>query len=192
MLNLNVLSKLVALICIIILLPLFPVIFVLVKSDSNGPFLFAQIRIGKDKKKFTIYKIRSMIQGAESIKNTYKYLNEYSEPIFKITDDPRYTKIGKWLAHFGLDELPQLINIIKGDMAFFGPRPLPPEEANKIPKKYHTRFLVLPGIIPPWVLFGREALKTKHWLTLDMKFVENNSFQSNLLLLIKLIKMFVK
>jgi len=186
----NALSKLVALICIMILLPLFPVVFVLVKIDSNGPFLFAQIRIGKDKKKFTIYKIRSMIQGAEGIKNTYKHLNEYSEPIFKITDDPRYTKIGKWLAHFGLDELPQLINIIKGDMAFFGPRPLPPDEANKIPTKYHKRFLVSPGMIPPWVLFGREALKSNKWLELDMKFVENNSFRSNLFALINLIKMF--
>ena len=111
------------------------IIGLIVKIFSIGPVLFKQNRAGKFKKPFIIYKFRTMVTDAEKLKEAITNLNEADGPVFKIKNDPRYTLIGKFLAHTGLDELPQLINIVKGEMSFVGPRPLPINEANKIPKK---------------------------------------------------------
>lgn len=136
---------------------------------------FYQKRVGKDKKIFTLYKIRTMVNNAELLKEKYQQLNEANGPVFKIRDDPRYTKIGKFLAHTGLDELPQLINVIKGEMAFVGPRPLPVDEASKVPKKYEKRFSVLPGITSLWIVKGAHKLSFREWMELDLEYVRNKS-----------------
>lgn len=117
-----------------------------------------------------------MRENAEQIKNHYKALNETTGPVFKIRNDPRYTPIGKFLSHTGIDELPQLLNILKGEMAFVGPRPLPVEEANAIPKEYHKRFDVLPGITSLWVVKGTHTLPFKKWMELDLWYVDHQSW----------------
>ena len=167
--------RIIALIMFIICLPLFVLLYFFVKATSPGPFIFSQKRIGKDKKPFWIYKIRTMVENAESLKSEVKSLNEADGPVFKIHDDPRYTKFGFFLAHTGLDELPQLWNIIKGEMSFVGPRPLPVEEAKEVPKKYERRFSVLPGITSPWVVNGSHRLSFEDWMELDIKYLEQNN-----------------
>jgi lipopolysaccharide/colanic/teichoic acid biosynthesis glycosyltransferase len=116
-----------------------------------------------------------MQKNAEKRKKSLLFLNEADGPVFKIQDDPRYTKIGKILSRLGVDELPQLVNIIKADMAFVGPRPLPFEESLRIPQKYQTRFSVLPGITSLWVVKGGHALSFKKWMELDSYYVKNKT-----------------
>lgn len=172
----NLFQRLLALIILFFSLPLLGVLFLAVKLTSKGPFLFKQKRLGKDKKPFFIYKIRTMVEGAEKLKAKLSHLNEADGPVFKIYNDPRYTKIGHFLAHSGLDELPQLFNIIKGEMAFVGPRPLPVEEAEKIPKKYEKRFSVLPGITSLWVIRGASHHCFTRWMEDDLEYLKNKSF----------------
>jgi len=168
-------DKLLAFILLILFLPLFFILFLAVKIESRGHFIFKQPRLGKNKKKFIMYKIRTMRMNAEQIKRLYFGLNEADGPVFKINNDPRYTKIGRFLSHTGLDELPQLINIIKGEMAFVGPRPLPIDEALQIPKQYEMRFSILPGITSPWVIGGSHSLSFKQWMEMDVNYVQNRS-----------------
>ncbi len=169
-------QRFIALILSILLSPLLLLLFIVVKFTSQGPFIFKQKRLGKDKKPFFIYKIRTMIASAEDQKSKIYHLNEADGPVFKIHNDPRYTTIGKWLAHTGLDELSQLINIIKGEMSFVGPRPLPVSEANKVPKKYEGRFSVLPGLSSLWVIKGTDHSNFGKWMELDLEYIKNKSF----------------
>jgi len=136
---------------------------------------FKQKRMGKNKKVFTMYKFRTMVKNAEDLKSNIYHLNEADGPVFKIRNDPRYTKIGKFLSHTGLDELPQIINVLKGEMALVGPRPLPVDEAKKIPKKYGRRFSVLPGMTSPWIIKGAHNLTFKKWMELDLNYVKKKS-----------------
>lgn len=174
--------RLLALILTLLLAPCFLLFYILVKITSKGPFLFIQKRAGKDKKPFFMYKIRTMIDNAEKLKMNYRTLNEADGPVFKIRNDPRYTRVGKWLSHTGLDELPQLINVIRGEMAFVGPRPLPLSEADKIPKKYSIRFSIAPGITSPWVIKGAHKLSFQQWMTLDCEYVKNRSYKQDLVI----------
>jgi lipopolysaccharide/colanic/teichoic acid biosynthesis glycosyltransferase len=164
-----------ALILLIITSPLLLLLFLIIKLSGTGPFIFRQKRAGKNNKPFWIYKIRTMVINAETLKSKIENLNEVDKPVFKIYNDPRYTKIGRFLSHTGLDELPQLINIIKGEMDFVGPRPLPVEEARLIPQKYQSRFAVLPGITSPWILQGAHKLSFKEWMESDLAYIERKS-----------------
>jgi|GEM_PF-586229 len=167
----NSINRLIAFFFLIFLSPLLLILYVLVKLTSSGPFVFKQKRMGKDKKIFTIYKIRTMVDNAEKLKKRYRSLNEAEEPAFKIYNDPRYTKIGRFLSHTGLDEMLQLINIIKGEMTFVGPRPLPVEEAVRVPKKYWARFSVLPGLTSTWIVKGSHKLSFHDWMELDLAYI---------------------
>lgn len=168
-------SKLLAFILFIVLLPFLFVISFLVKITSKGSFLFQQKRAGKDKKPFFLIKFRTMVEGSEDLKSKIQNLNEADGPVFKIRNDPRYTRFGKFLSHTGLDELPQLINIMKGEMNFIGPRPLPFKEAQQIQKKYQKRFSVLPGMTSPWILQGAHGLTFKEWMESDLAYIRNKS-----------------
>lgn len=159
-----------------LLLPLMAIIYIAIKLEDGDSFIFEQKRVGKNKKPFLLVKIRTMVKGAEKLQKRYRHLNEAKGPAFKIHNDPRYTKVGRFLAHTGLDELPQLINIVKGEMAFIGPRPLPLNEAKKIPNKYEARFNHLPGITSLWVVKGAHELSFKEWMELDLEYVESKSF----------------
>lgn len=167
-----------------ITLPLWIIFYLLIKLTSRGPYLFKQKRLGKNKKPFFIYKFRTMVENAEDLKSGIYRLNEADKPVFKIRYDPRYTKIGRFLAHSGLDEIPQLINIIKGEMAFVGPRPLPIDEAKKVPKKYERRFSVLPGVTSLWVIKGADHSSFKKWMEIDLEYLKNKSFLYDLKIII--------
>jgi lipopolysaccharide/colanic/teichoic acid biosynthesis glycosyltransferase len=117
-----------------------------------------------------------MIKNADKLQSVYKNKNEVDGPAFKIWDDPRFTKIGKFLSHTGLDELPQLINILKGDMNFIGPRPLPIYEYKKIDLKYKKRSLVKPGILSPWVINGYHKNTFSDWMNSDLNYVKEKSW----------------
>lgn len=130
-----------------------------------------------------------MVVDAENLKSKIQNLNEADGPVFKIRNDPRYTKFGYFLAHSGLDELLQLINIVKGEMAFIGPRPLPVEEAKKVPKKYERRFSVLPGISSLWVVEGTNHRDFNKWMMLDLEYVKKKSFWYDIKITIKTINL---
>ena len=162
---------------VILLLPVYVFLSLLIFLSSGWPVFFVQKRVGKDGLVFQIYKFRTMINGAEKKQIGLKKVNEADGPVFKIRNDPRYTKIGKFLSHSGLDELPQLFNVLKGEMNFIGPRPLPVEEEKKINKKYRKkRSSVKPGILSPWVLNGYHKLPFNEWMKSDLDYVKNESF----------------
>lgn len=173
---------------IIFLWPIFLVIAFLIKFDSSGPAIFSQKRVGQDGKVFTFYKFRTMVKNAEKLKKKYLHLNEADGPVFKIRDDPRYTRVGKFLSHTGLDELPQLFNIFKGEMNVVGPRPLPVDEEAQIPKKWRTkRRKVKPGIASSWLLKGAHGLSFEEWMKLDLEDIKRSGFLYDLSALIKTI-----
>lgn len=179
----NFTNRILALFFLILSFPLWPILYLAVRLDSSGPFLFKQKRIGKDGTTFTFYKIRTMVENAESLKTKYQHLNEAGEPVFKIRNDPRYTKVGKFLSHAGLDELPQLLNVLKGEMSLVGPRPLPVSEAISVPRKYMKRLAVLPGMTSSWVIKGAHRIGFKKWMELDLDDVKNKSLKYDLQIL---------
>ena len=179
------LERLLAFIFLLFFLPLLGILYSIVRLESKGSFLFLQLRAGKDGKPFWIYKIRTMIQNAESFKFQVSRLNEADGPVFKIKNDPRYTRVGKFLSRVAIDELPQLMNIIEGQMAFVGPRPLPLLEAQKVPKKYGARFRVLPGMTSPWVIAGAHALSFKKWMEMDCQYAKNKNILGDIMILFK-------
>lgn len=174
------LKRTAALVLFLLSLPLLAFISVVVKLTSRGPFIFQQKRAGKNKKPFVFYKVRTMVERAEALKKGLRNLNEADGPVFKIRNDPRYTRVGKFLSHTGLDELPQLLNIVKGEMDFVGPRPLPIEEAKKVPKKYQERFRILPGMTSPWIVEGAHKLSFSRWMKLDIDYAKNKSLLGDL------------
>ena len=128
---------------------------------------------------------RTMYEGADRNQKKYAHLNEADGPVFKIMDDPRFVGIGKFLARTGLDELPQLINVIRGEMSLVGPRPLPVSEAKKLTEAQKVRELVKPGMTSSWVISGAHSLSFAEWMKLDRIYVENASFLTDLSILIK-------
>lgn len=181
-----------ALILLFLTLPIFVLIWVAIKLGDGGALIFKQKRMGMGGGGFSLYKFRTMVAGSEKLKRNYTRLNEADGPVFKIYNDPRYTKVGKFLAHTGLDELPQLINIIKGEMVFVGPRPLPTAEANDVPKKYHARFKILPGVTSNWVVAGAHELSFKKWMELDLSYVKNRSFWLDLKISIQTLDLIIR
>ncbi len=174
------------------LLPVVGILYVLVKLDSKGPFVFKQKRAGKNKKPFTIYKIRTMVVGAERQQKGLMKQNEADGPVFKIRSDPRFTRIGKFLSHCAADEVLQLVNIIKGDMALIGPRPLPVAEAQKVPKQYDLRFSVLPGMTSSWIAKGAHSLSFSAWMKLDVDYVKNRSVKTDIWIMWKTLLTIIK
>ncbi len=169
---------------IIVLSPLFMIVATLIKlEDKNGKVLFCQERVGKSGQVFRMFKFRSMVYNAEELKEELLSKNEMTGPMFKIKDDPRITKIGKFIRKTSIDELPQLINVIKGDMSLVGPRPSLPKEVEKFEPWMLKRLEVLPGITCYWQVMGRNNIEFNEWMKLDIKYVE----ERNLWLDIKLI-----
>ncbi len=168
----DILESFIASILLFLLIPLIFLLYILHKLFGKGSFIFKQLRTGKSRKSFWIYKIRTMIPEAEKQRAKLKKMNEADGPVFKIANDPRYTKLGRLIARAGLDEIPQLINIIKGEMSFVGPRPFPVSEAEKVSKRYQARFSVKPGITSLWVLEGAFHNDFKKWMELDVEYVK--------------------
>jgi len=130
-----------------------------------------------------------MRKGAENEQRELRHQNEADGPVFKIWNDPRHTRVGRWLSHRGLDELPQLINVIRGEMVFVGPRPLPVEEAKKVPRRYFRRYEVLPGLTSSWVVNGAHNLSFQEWMKYDLEDVSEQGVRRDLRIMGKTIWM---
>lgn len=174
---------------IILMSPLFLFITVMLFVSQGSPIFFKQKRTGKDGKTFNIYKFRSMYPGSENKQKSLQKLNEVGFPVFKISDDPRFTRIGKILSKTGLDEFPQLINVIKGEMSMVGPRPLPVNEAAQLNKTQFKRHRAKPGITSEWVVGGSHDMTFKKWMILDADYLANASLQKDISILLKTAKL---
>ena len=178
-----------AFILLIVLSPLFLLIAIAIKLTSPGPVFFQQQRSGQNGAPFILYKFRTMITNAEQLKHELEALNEMSGPVFKVTNDPRITRIGKWLRRYSLDELPQLFNVLRGEMSLVGPRPLPVDEVKRFSDLAHRRRLsVKPGITCLWQISGRNQIKDfKDWVRLDLEYIDNWSLWLDLSILLRTI-----
>ena len=155
-----------------LLSPLLLIIALLVKLTSPGKVLYRQVRCGLGGRRFTVFKFRSMVENAESLRPQIEHLNEVDGPVFKIADDPRCTPVGRWLRRTSTDELPQLWNILRGDMSFVGPRPPMPEEVEKYESWQRRRLRMRPGMTCLWALEGRSRLNFDRWMQLDLSYID--------------------
>lgn len=163
---------------LILLAPLFILIAVLIKLDSAGPVFFIQERMGYNKRRFYMIKFRTMVTDAEARLKEIEHLNEKDGPIFKITNDPRITRVGKFLRKFSLDEFPQLINVLIGEMSLVGPRPLSIRDASNLEESWQKRrFSVKPGMTCLWQISGRSNLSFEEWVELDLEYIDTWSLQ---------------
>ncbi len=169
-------DKALAGVAILSAVPLLAAVAMIIKLDDGGPVLFRQTRVGKDGRRFTVFKFRTMVQDAEQRKAELAVLNEQRGLLFKIRNDPRVTRSGGWLRRWSLDELPQLANVLAGDMSLVGPRPALPEEAAMYGDHVRRRLAVKPGITGLWQVNGRSDLSWDESVRLDLRYVENWSF----------------
>jgi len=175
-------------VAIVLLLPLFAGVALFIKATTKGPIYFRQSRCGLYGRQFILYKFRTMVSDAESkLKDILKY-NEMEGPVFKMTNDPRITKVGKWLRKFSLDELPQLWNVFKGDMSLVGPRPPLPSEVKNYDNWQRRRLSMRPGITCLWQVSGRNQITDfKEWMRLDLEYIDNWSLGLDIKILFKTI-----
>jgi exopolysaccharide biosynthesis polyprenyl glycosylphosphotransferase len=172
-------------VCLIVLSPLFLIVSLLIKLTSEGPVLFKQARSGLYYRIFTMYKFRTMVVDAEERKRDVRYLNEMDGPIFKIRNDPRITGIGKWLRKTSIDELPQLINVLKGEMSLVGPRPHPVEEVREYTSWQRRRLSMKPGITGLWQVGGRSDTTFAKSMKHDLNYIDNWSLWLDIKVLMK-------
>jgi lipopolysaccharide/colanic/teichoic acid biosynthesis glycosyltransferase len=162
-----------------------------IKRDSRGPILFRQMRVGQDGTRFEFLKFRTMVENADALKSEVDALNIHRETatpgMFKIPGDPRITRVGHWLRRWSLDELPQLWNVLRGDMSLVGPRPLIPEEAERVSDDYAARLQMRPGITGPWQALGRSEIGFGDMVKLDYTYVTHWSFAQDVRLLLRTI-----
>ncbi len=179
--------------CLLLLLsPLMATIAFLIKITSPGPVFFKQTRLGLNGRKFTIYKFRTMVQNAEAAKEDLQFLNEEDGPAFKIESDPRITKFGKFLRKTSLDELPQLFNVLKGEMSLVGPRPPLPEEVDLYQPWQRRRLAMKPGLTCLWQVYARNRVDFNTWMKLDLMYIDNWSYFLDVKLIIKTIPVIFK
>lgn len=177
----------ISLLGIIILCPIMFIVSILIKIEDRGPVFYSQTRIGKNGKKFYIYKFRSMVLDADQQKDNLLDLNEVEGAMFKIAKDPRITNVGKFIRKHSIDELPQLINVLIGDMTIVGPRPPLPEEVDKYSDKDMERLLVKPGCTGLWQVSGRNQLSFSEMVDLDLKYINNASWKLDISICLKTI-----
>jgi exopolysaccharide biosynthesis polyprenyl glycosylphosphotransferase len=183
----RLLDLVVASILVVATLPLFVVIGLLVKLTSSGPVLFRQERAGFHGRRFRMYKFRTMIHGAEEMREEVAHLNEMTGPVFKAKGDPRFTRVGRLLRRASLDELPQLFNVLKGEMSLVGPRPLPLYEAREIKGAQRRRLAMRPGITGLWQVSGRSMVNFDAWMSMDLRYVDHWSLALDLNILLRTI-----
>jgi exopolysaccharide biosynthesis polyprenyl glycosylphosphotransferase len=181
----NVFDWSTALVMLVLLLPLLLGISLAVRLSSKGPVLFRQIRVGRDGSLFCIYKFRTMYADAEQRLAELAAANEHDGVLFKMREDPRVTRVGRFLRHYSLDEFPQLVNVIRGQMSLVGPRPPLPSEVEQYEGHAHRRLLVRPGCTGLWQVSGRSNLSWEDTVRLDLQYVENWSLGLDLLILVK-------
>jgi exopolysaccharide biosynthesis polyprenyl glycosylphosphotransferase len=174
---------------LILLFPLFIIIAILIKKeDSKGPVFFKQIRVGKNEKEFHMFKFRSMVSDAEEKLLELLQFNEIEGAMFKMKEDPRITKIGKFIRKTSIDELPQLWNVLKGDMSLVGPRPPLPREVAEYNNYHKQRLLVTPGCTGLWQVSGRNHMTFEEMVKLDIQYISERSVFFDIKIIFKTIK----
>ncbi|MCK4546890.1 MAG: sugar transferase [Candidatus Eisenbacteria sp.] len=177
-----------AFIALVILMPVLLVVAVGVKMDSTGPVVFRQKRVGRYGNPFIFYKFRSMEVGAEDARAEILHLNEAEAPLFKMRNDPRVTRLGRWIRKYAVDEIPQLVNVLKGDMSFVGPRPHLPEEARQYTPEQSRRLSVIPGITCLWQVSGPKRISFHEWIAADLEYVNRRCLSVDLAIVLRTIK----
>jgi len=172
---------------VLLLSPVFALIAAAIKIESRGPVLFRQLRVGKDHKPFYCLKFRSMSADAEKRKDEIAHLNEVDGPVFKIKHDPRVTRVGRLLRKLSLDELPQLINVLRGEMTLVGPRPPLPREVEQYEDWMLRRLDVTPGITCIWQISGRSDTNFEQWMRMDLDYIASRSISRDIAILIRTI-----
>ena len=171
---------------IILLSPLFLIVAILIKlEDQKGKVFFAQERNGKYPKTFKMYKFRSMVHNAEELLKDLMDRNEQTGPVFKINDDPRITKVGKVIRKTSIDELPQLFNVLKGDMSLVGPRPPIPHEVDQYNSYQMQRLAVKPGLTCIWQVSGRNNIGFDEWVEMDIEYIKTRNLWLDIKLIFK-------
>ena len=185
----DTLKRLMDVVCslaaLVLLSPLFLITAIAIKREDQGPVIFAQDRTGKNGKVFRMYKFRSMYVDAEKRRNELLAQNEADGPLFKIAEDPRITKVGRFIRKTSIDELPQLVNILKGEMSFVGPRPLVTYEQNQCNEYQAQRLLVKPGLTCIWQVSGRSDTKFDELIEMDLEYIRNRSLWLDIKLILK-------
>ncbi|AHV95883.1 sugar transferase [Paenibacillus sp. 7124] len=182
----RVIDILFSALCLFLLLPLFAVVAILIKlDDPKGKVFFRQTRIGKDEKPFEMYKFRSMISNAEELKKNLMAYNEVSGAMFKMKNDPRITRIGKFLRKTSIDELPQLWNVLTGNMSLVGPRPPLPDEVAQYTEYDKQRLTVTPGCTGYWQVHARNSVGFEEMVQLDLTYIRMRSTALDLKIIIK-------
>ena len=176
---------------LIFLSPIFLVIAILIRLESEGDSIFSQERVGKNGKRFKMYKFRSMVSNAEELKDKLCDKNEMCGPMFKMKEDPRVTKIGRFIRKTSIDELPQLVNVLKGEMSLVGPRPSLPKEVIKFEDWMMERLTVKPGLTCYWQVSGRSDIGFEDWMRLDVKYVRERNTLVDIKLVLKTFGVFL-
>lgn len=180
-------------VALLILSPLLLIIALLIRLESPGPVFFRQIRLGRYGKPFIMYKFRSMRCNAQELQPLIMHMNEKQGGAFKIRHDPRMTRIGRFIRKYSLDELPQLLNVLKGDLSLVGPRAMAPYDVNRFDHvEYYKRFAVPQGCTGLWQVSGRSNLSFDEWMRLDIYYVENISLWLDIKILLKTIPAILK
>jgi exopolysaccharide biosynthesis polyprenyl glycosylphosphotransferase len=169
----RVLDVVISAVVLLLLLPFFAIVGLLVKLTSKGPIIYRQVRCGLYGRKFILYKVRSMFDGAEDVLWEIRHLNEMAGPVFKMRNDPRVTQLGRFLRKSSIDELPQFWNVLKGDMSLVGPRAPLPEEVKEYTRWQRRRLSVKPGITCLWQVSGRNEIDFHEWMKLDLHYIDN-------------------
>jgi exopolysaccharide biosynthesis polyprenyl glycosylphosphotransferase len=186
----GILDFVISLSVLILLSPILLVISILIKMDG-GPVFFLQKRTGLNGRLFMCFKFRTMVVNAESLKQSLLDQNEQEGPVFKIRNDPRVTKIGRFLRKTSLDELPQFINVLKGDMSIVGPRPPIPAEVKQYKRWQNRRLSMKPGITCIWQVSGRNNIPFEQWMKLDMQYIDTWSLKLDFIIILKTIKVVI-
>ena len=175
----------VSLIALILLIPLVVIVALAIAATSSGPILFTQARCGQDGRVFRLVKFRTMVSDAERIRRELAHLNEMSGPMFKVRLDPRITPVGRVLRKFSIDEIPQLVNVLMGDMTLVGPRPSIIAEVDQFTAYQRRRLEVKPGLTCLWQVSGRSDLGFDEWVALDIDYIERRSVGLDLRILVR-------
>jgi exopolysaccharide biosynthesis polyprenyl glycosylphosphotransferase len=181
----RIMDILISALLLAVLFPFMVFFGLLIKLTSRGPILYRQVRCGLYGRKFVLYKFRSMRQGAEDILWEIRHLNEMDGPVFKMRNDPRVTPLGRFLRKSSIDELPQLWNVLRGEMSLVGPRAPLPEEVKEYSRWQRRRLSVRPGITCLWQISGRNEIDFHEWMKLDLHYIDNWSLQLDIKILLR-------
>ncbi|HOV73227.1 MAG TPA: sugar transferase [Candidatus Hydrogenedentes bacterium] len=188
----RLLDIVVSLSLLIGLSPFFLLVAILIKLESPGPVFFLQERVGMNQRRFKIYKFRSMVADAEEQRKNLETLNEADGPVFKIRNDPRITRVGRFIRKYSIDELPQLINVLRGEMSLVGPRPPIPAEVEQYTWDQRRRLSVKPGMTGLWQVSGRSDLSFKEWVELDLRYIDSWSIWEDFAILLKTFRVVIE